>query len=58
MLLGPLLSSGELVRFVEPLHGWYHEHAVEAGGMWIALAVLAAAGILVLAPTGRRRAGA
>ena len=36
LLLGPLLSSGELAGFVEPVHDWYHDHAIEAGGMWVA----------------------
>lgn len=65
VLLGPLLSSGEIASFVsdslhgwEPLHGFAHghaiEHALEAGGMWIAFALLLTAGVLVLAPTGRR----
>jgi len=59
VLLGPLLRSAELAKrvasWVEPLHlnheGWAHGHAVEAGGMWIALALLVIAGVLVLAPT-------
>jgi hypothetical protein len=58
VLLGPLLSSGEISTFVAPLHDWYHDHAVEAGGMWIALALLVTAGVLTLAPTGRRRVDA
>lgn len=58
VLLGPLLSSGEISSFVAPLHDWYHDHAFEAGGMWIALALLVTAGVLTLAPTDRRRADA
>ena len=65
VLLGPLLHSGKIAGFVSdslhgwaPLHGVAHGHAVEralgAGGMWIAFALLVAAGVLVLAPTWRR----
>jgi hypothetical protein len=55
LLLGPLLSSGELLGAVEPLHRWAHDHALEASGVWITLALLAISGVLVLAPTQRRR---
>ena len=58
VLLGPLLSSGELASMAGPLHDWVHDHAVETGGMWIALALLVTAGVLTLAPTDRRRADA
>jgi hypothetical protein len=61
LLLGPLLSSGEISnysRFIDPVQDWYHGGALEAGGMWIALVLLATAGVLTLAPTGRRRADA
>jgi hypothetical protein len=40
---------------VEPLHDWYHDHAVEAGGMWMILALLLTAGALVVLPSGGRR---
>lgn len=56
LLLGPLLVSGEISGLVAPMHDWVHEHAtLGAGSMWIALALLLAAGVLTLAPTGRRR---
>jgi hypothetical protein len=58
LLLGPLLSSGEISRYFEPVHDWYHGGALEAGGMWIALALLVTASVLTLAPAGRRRADA
>lgn len=54
LLLGPLLSSGEIASFVEPVHDWVHSRALEAGGMWISLVLLVVAGVLTLAPTGRR----
>lgn len=53
LLLGPLLSSGELTTWVEPVHDWYHGHAAEAGGMW--MVVLLAACALALVPAGGRR---
>lgn len=57
LLLGPLLRSGELARAIAALHGlpagWQHAHAVEAGGIWIALALLLLAAALVLMPTDR-----
>jgi hypothetical protein len=63
LLLGPLLSSGELASWFEPLGGWIesHAHAVEAGSMWVAVTLLLAAAGLVLLPLGRdgdREAGA
>lgn len=58
LLLGPLLSSGEIASFVEPVHDWYHAHALEAGSVWISVVLLATAGVLTLAPTGRKRADA
>jgi hypothetical protein len=58
LLLGPLLSSGEIATFFEPMHDWYHGWALEAGGMWIALVLLVTACVLTLAPTGRHRADA
>src|SRR5690606_10620403 len=50
LLLGPLLSSGEISSWVAPVRDWYHDRAVGAGGMWIALALLLTAGVLTLAP--------
>lgn len=58
VLLGPLLSSGEVASVFAPVHDWYHDHALEAGGMWVTLALLCVAGVLTLAPTQRRRADA
>ena len=65
LLLGPVFSAGfswgEIAGYVAPVHDWYHDHAVEAGGMWIALALLGllvTAGLLTFAPTGRERASA
>jgi hypothetical protein len=67
LLLGPLLSSGTLAAYVSAvsdsvsgsLHDWGHSHHVlEASGAWLALALLLAAGLLSIAPTERRRAGA
>jgi hypothetical protein len=56
VLLGPLLaSSGEVSAWMEPLHDWYHDHAVEAGGMWMVAALLLTAGALVVLPSGGRR---
>jgi anti-sigma factor RsiW len=56
VLLGPLLgSSGEVAAWMEPLHDWYHDHAVEAGGMWMVVALLLTAGALVVLPAGDRR---
>lgn len=55
VLLGPLLgSSGELAAWMEPLHDWYHDHAVEAGGVWMIAALLLTAALVIL-PEGRRR---
>lgn len=54
LLLGPLLSSGEIASFFDPVRDWYHGHALEAGGMWLSLVLLVTAGVLTLAPTGRR----
>jgi hypothetical protein len=55
VLLGPLLgSAGEVAAWMEPLHDWYHDHAVEAGGMWMIIALLLTAGALVVLPAGRR----
>ncbi|MFO7564465.1 MAG: hypothetical protein R6X02_17595 [Enhygromyxa sp.] len=53
LLLGPLLSSGEISSFVAPVHDWFHERAIGAGGMWIALALLLSAGVLSLTPSRR-----
>jgi hypothetical protein len=55
VLLGPLLGSGEVAAWMEPLHDWYHDHAVEAGGMWMVVALLLTAGALVVLPPGGRR---
>jgi anti-sigma factor RsiW len=55
VLLGPLLSSGELAAWMEPLHDWYHDHAVEAGGVWMVAALLLTAAALVVLPAGGRR---
>jgi hypothetical protein len=70
VLIGPLLSSpsrtgarpewganwaDQVAAWVEPLHDWYHDHAVEAGGMWMILALLLTAGALVVLPSGGRR---
>ncbi|PRP91552.1 hypothetical protein ENSA5_54280 [Enhygromyxa salina] len=55
LLLGPLLRSGEFAGWVEPLHDWYHGLPLEAGGMWMVLALVLAAGALVLIPSGGRR---
>lgn len=55
VLIGPLLGSGELTAWMEPLHDWYHDHAVEAGGMWMIIALLLTAGALVVLPAGGRR---
>ncbi|KIG13470.1 hypothetical protein DB30_08036 [Enhygromyxa salina] len=57
LLLGPLLSSGELTSWVEPVHHWYHAHAVEAGGMWMVL-LLAACALALVPAGGDRRADA
>jgi anti-sigma factor RsiW len=53
LLLGPLLSSGAISSFIAPVHDWYHDRAVGAGGMWIALALLVTACLVTLAPTRR-----
>ena len=56
LLLGPALAAGEvgeLGRWLEPLHGWYHEHAVEAGSLWMGVAMVVMAALMVL-PVGRR----
>jgi hypothetical protein len=57
VLIGPLLSSsaGEVAAWMEPLHDWYHDHAVEAGGMWMVVALLLTAGALVVLPAGGSR---
>ena len=58
LLVGPVLSSGDLGSYFEPLHDWYHAHAVEAGGVWMVVALLCTAGVLVVLPTeggGRHR---
>jgi hypothetical protein len=56
VLLGPLLASaGEVAAWMEPLHDWYHDHAVEAGGMWMVAALLLTAGALVVLPAGGSR---
>jgi len=55
LLVGPALSSGALTGYVEPLHDWYHDQSLELGGMWMVLALLCAAGVLVVLPTGGRR---
>jgi hypothetical protein len=57
LLLGPLLTSGELAGWVEPVHDWYHGHAVEAGGMWMVL-LLAACALALVPAGGRLRADA
>ncbi|PRQ09298.1 hypothetical protein [Enhygromyxa salina] len=54
LLLGPLLSSNQLTAWVDPVHDWYHAHAVEAGGMWMVLLLAACALALVPAGSGRR----
>jgi anti-sigma factor RsiW len=53
LLLGPLLSSGAISSFIAPVHDWYHDRAVGAGGMWIALALLGTTCVVTLAPTRR-----
>ncbi len=60
VLLGPLLGSGELAGYVEPVRAWVRAEAgaLEALGMWIALGLLLTAGLLSLAPIERRRADA
>lgn len=58
LLLGPLLSSGEVAGWVEPLHDWYHSHAVETGGLWMVAVLLVAACALVVLPTARRHVDA
>jgi anti-sigma factor RsiW len=56
VLIGPLLgSAGEVAAWMEPLHDWYHDHAVEAGGMWMVAALLLTAGALVVLPPGGSR---
>jgi anti-sigma factor RsiW len=56
VFLGPLVQSGgELAAWMEPLHDWYHDHAVEAGGMWMVAALLLTAAALVILPAGGRR---
>ncbi|MCA9681423.1 MAG: hypothetical protein KC457_04440 [Myxococcales bacterium] len=56
LLLGPLLSSGELAGWIEPARDWVDAHAVEAGGLWMTAAMLAVACVLVLLPTDRAKA--
>jgi hypothetical protein len=58
ILLGPLLSSGEATSWAAPIHDWYHDHAVEAGGVWMVAALLAAAATLVVFPAGGGRRAA
>ena len=62
LLLGPLMASGELAGWLEPLRAWYQGHAFEAAGlsMGLGVALMIAAAALVLLPTagGRRSAGA
>jgi hypothetical protein len=62
LLLGPLLSSGELTGWFEgsfePVHSWYHGYAIEAGGMWMVALLAGCALALALVPAGRRRADA
>lgn len=57
VLIGPLLrsSAGDVAAWMEPLHDWYHDHAVEAGGMWMVVALLLTAGALVVLPSGSGR---
>lgn len=57
VLIGPLLrsSAGDVAAWMEPLHDWYHDHAVEAGGMWMVAALLLTAGALVVLPSGSGR---
>lgn len=57
VLIGPLLrsSAGDVAAWMEPLHDWYHDHAVEAGGMWMVAALLLTAGALVVLPSGGGR---
>jgi hypothetical protein len=57
VLIGPLLTSsaGEVAAWMEPLHDWYHDHAAEAGGIWMVVALLLTAGALVVLPAGGRR---
>ena len=56
VLIGPLLSSGTLAGYIESVYEWGGAHALEASGVWVALAMLLIAGFLSLAPTERRRA--
>ena len=59
VLLGPVVQSvggtGEIAAWMEPLHDWYHDHAVEAGGVWMVAALLLTAAALVVLPAGGRR---
>jgi hypothetical protein len=55
LLLGPLLSSGELAGWLDSVHAFTEHQAIEAGGMWMAAGLIAAAGALCLLPTGSRR---
>lgn len=57
LLLGPALSTGgvsEVSAWIEPLHDWYHEHAVDVGSLWVTLALVAMAALTAL-PVGPRR---
>ncbi|EDM77033.1 hypothetical protein PPSIR1_16070 [Plesiocystis pacifica SIR-1] len=59
LLLGPLLSSGELAAMVEPVRDWYGSGAAESGGVWMgAVALIAAVAIGFLPAGGRPRAEA
>lgn len=52
VLVGPMFGSGEIAAYFAPLHDWYHDHALETGGLWMALALMCTAGALVVLPTG------
>lgn len=58
VLLGPLLGSGEVASWVAPLHDWYHQHAVEAGGVWMVALLLLVSAALVVMPAGDRHSAA
>ena len=53
---GPLLASGEIAAWIEPLRAWVDAQAAGAGaaGLWVAVGLMCAACALVLFPTDRR----
>lgn len=56
VLLGPWLGSGEVTGWFQSLQALGGERAIEAGGVWMAAALLLTAAALVVMPTGRRSA--